>query len=138
MGGVIHLIDECNEKEEETNQYPSKYSHDFLPTFRPQLGKHLMATKIANGTKTNTSQKSISSSSNYRTQIRKKKPIQRQTDISERHNGGFGDSLIFTNKKQSKNKNSVKKIKLQERIGNGEGSLKNNIRRMDSNISDLD
>ena len=140
MGGVIHLIDECIEKEEQANQYPFKYSHDPLPTFRPQLGTHLMATKISNGTKANTSKKGVSSSSNPRAQIRKKKPIQRH-DISVKHNGGhtsFGDSLIFANKKHSKNKSSAKTIKLQERIGNGEGSVKNSIRRMDSNISDLE
>jgi hypothetical protein len=140
LGGVIHLIDECIEKEEQANQYQSKYSHDPLPTFRPQLGTHLMATKISNGTKANTSKNVMSSSSNPRTQIRKKKPIHRH-DISAKHNGGhtsFGDSLIFANKKQSKNKSSAKTIKLQERIGNGEGSVKNSIRRMDSNISDLE
>ena len=84
LGGGIHLVDQCLAKETRKNQYLSKSSHDFVPTFRPQLGNHLMATKISKASKANNLQQNTSSSFKPRGQIRKK---------TDKKNRQFGQNL---------------------------------------------
>ena len=117
-------MDKC-EDIEARNRYPIKSSNDIVPTFRPQLRVHLMATKLSNDTSENSFQ-----------QVRRKKPLAGFETNDKRSN--FNGSL--KNKKVNRNKLTParKKIKLQERIGNGGGSTKNSIRRMDTDITDID
>ena len=123
------MVDKC-EDVGERDKYPIKSSHDVVPTFRPQLRVHLMATKLSNDTGENSST------------IRMKKPLIGFGTTHTKYNSksSFGESLIFSNKKPNKNKVTPKrkKIKLQERVGNGGSSTKNSIRRMDTDATNLD
>ena len=126
LGGVIHLVDKC-EDIETRNKYPIKSSNDVAPTFRPQLRAHLMATKLTNDTRENSFQ-----------QVRRKKPLAGFEKSNTKTS--FGESLILSNKNPNRNqmKSKRKKIKLQERIGNGGSSSKNSIRRMDTDAANID
>jgi hypothetical protein len=126
LGGVIHLVDICDNSVSKSNQQPSKSSREVGPTFRPQLGTHLMATKISNATSEKTQRRNSSPFQNSRNQIRKKMPISRHGN----GNKSSGPNLLKNNK-QKRNKTPREKVRLQERVGN-RGSNVNNIRRMDS------
>ena len=97
-----------------------------MPTFRPQLGTHLMATKISNATSEKTQRRNSSPFQNSRNQIRKKMPISRHGNGNKSSGPNF-----LKNNKQKRNKTPREKLRLQERVGN-RGSNVNNIRRMDS------
>ena len=120
------MIDKC-EDIETRNKYPIKSSNDVAPTFRPQLRVHLMATKLTNDTRENSFQ-----------QVRRKKPLAGFEKSNTKTS--FGESLILSNKNPNRNqmKSKRKKIKLQERIGNGGSSSKNSIRRMDIDAANID
>ena len=123
------MVDKC-EDVDEGDKYPIKSPHDVVPTFRPQLRVHLMATKLSNDTKENSST------------VRMKKPLVGFGTTDKKYNSksSFGESLIFSNKNTNKNKltSKRKKISLQERRGNGGSSSKNSIRRMDTDATNLD
>ena len=126
------MVDNCDDVEPNArNKYPIKSSHDVVPTFRPQLRVHLMNTKLSNDTSEDSPQ-----------QVRRKKPLA-GFDLSDKKSSiksSYGESLIFSNKKQNRGKLTPKrkKIKLQERIGNGGKAPKNSIRRMDTDATNLD
>ena len=125
------MVDKCEDIEPKArNKYPMKSPHDVVPTFRPQLRVHLMNTKLSNDTSEGSPQ-----------QVRRKKPLVGLDTLNNKSRGksSFGESFIL-NKNQNRSKLTPKrkKIKLQERIGNGGSSPKNSVRRMDTDATSLD
>ena len=138
LGGVIHLVDKCDEKDTQNKgRYPLK--SDLVPTFRPQLGAHLMATKIANTTQPNDTRRNASPTLKPRNEIRRKRPRRKHNEVETPilESSILGDSSSFLNNKRHRNNHPKETIHLQERLGNG-GSSSNDLRRMDSDIADIE